>query len=371
MARPTKQTVDYFPHTCNHKQTIFILEERYGNTGYAFWFKLLELLGNTPGHCVVFSTENPAGLEFLAAKTHLATDKALEILGLLAKLQAIDSELWTQHQVVWSQNFVDGIEDAYRDRKIPVPTKPSFPQDKPTCSGVSSARNTSEQGFPAPENHKGNNTKLKEIIGNKTKAVVPAPAAATSPDKEFGEVVQYFENNICGLTAKLGEDIGHYYDLLPTSDKKTWFIQAIDEAVSQNKRRWSYIEAILKRCIDDKTPPGNKQNNGAEGQQIPPPPPPPYVPDHTVNAEVAEEVWNHALKELKGQVAKANYETWLQHTHGVSYKAPEFVVECPSAFAAEWARGRLSSLVTKALLSVTHWTTVKVYFRVKAGSDDS
>ena len=49
MTRPKKQTVDYFPHSCNHKKTIYILEERYGNNGYSFWFKLLEMLGNTEG----------------------------------------------------------------------------------------------------------------------------------------------------------------------------------------------------------------------------------------------------------------------------------------------------------------------------------
>jgi hypothetical protein len=49
MARPTKQTVDYFPHDCHHGQTIYILEKRFGNDGYAFWFNLLELLGSSEG----------------------------------------------------------------------------------------------------------------------------------------------------------------------------------------------------------------------------------------------------------------------------------------------------------------------------------
>ena len=46
MARPRKQTVDYFPHYCKCGRTIFILENRFGNDGYAFWFKLLEILGD-------------------------------------------------------------------------------------------------------------------------------------------------------------------------------------------------------------------------------------------------------------------------------------------------------------------------------------
>ena len=47
MARPAKLTVDYFPHIINQGKTIFIIENNYGNDGYAFWFKLLELLGAT------------------------------------------------------------------------------------------------------------------------------------------------------------------------------------------------------------------------------------------------------------------------------------------------------------------------------------
>ncbi len=50
MARPKKQVVDYFPHVCSQGKTMFILEQKYGNNGYAFWFKLLELLGDAPGH---------------------------------------------------------------------------------------------------------------------------------------------------------------------------------------------------------------------------------------------------------------------------------------------------------------------------------
>ena len=47
MARPKKQTVDYFPHIIKQGKTMTILENRFGNDGYAFWFKLLEILGST------------------------------------------------------------------------------------------------------------------------------------------------------------------------------------------------------------------------------------------------------------------------------------------------------------------------------------
>ena len=49
MSRPRKAVVDYFPHYVNHGKTLFILEQKYGNDGYAFWFKLLEMLGGSDG----------------------------------------------------------------------------------------------------------------------------------------------------------------------------------------------------------------------------------------------------------------------------------------------------------------------------------
>ena len=139
MARPKKQVVDYFPHMCNHKKTIYILEQKYGNNGYAFWFKLLEMLGNTEGHFL--NLNDATTWEFLQAKTHIEESLCTEILDLLSKLEAIDSELWEEEKIVWSQNFVDGITDAYKNRRVEIPVKPSFYRQKPRQSEVSTDEN--------------------------------------------------------------------------------------------------------------------------------------------------------------------------------------------------------------------------------------
>jgi len=118
---------------------MFILEQKYGNDGYAFWFKLLELLGTTEGHFL--HLENSADWEFLQAKTRLYGDKCREILDLLARLDAIDRELWECHWVVWSQNFVNGVAPVYKNRGIEIPSKPSFYARKPSDGGVSTPEN--------------------------------------------------------------------------------------------------------------------------------------------------------------------------------------------------------------------------------------
>lgn len=141
MARPKKHTVDYFPHTCVHGKTLYILEQKYGNDGYAFWFKLLEMLGSSKGHYLDLSEE--ATYVFLQAKTRTNEELCSEMLDLLCKLGAIDIELWKQKKIIWCQNFVDGIADVYKNRRIETPEKPnfSFYKEKPSKDAVSTADN--------------------------------------------------------------------------------------------------------------------------------------------------------------------------------------------------------------------------------------
>ena len=123
MARNRKQTVDYYPHYVDHGKTVYILEERYGNDGYALWFKLLERLGATDGHCIDFN--DGAEWEFFVSKTHAEEDKCTEMMDMLAKLGAIDRELWKK-RYVWCQNFVDGLSVVYQKRHTEIPAKPNF-----------------------------------------------------------------------------------------------------------------------------------------------------------------------------------------------------------------------------------------------------
>jgi len=121
MARPEKKTVDYFPHIIKYGKTITILENRFGNDGYAFWFKLLEILGSTEGHH--YRYEDTTNIEFLLAKTNVNEEKANKILDLLAELGAIDKKLW-EHKIIWSDNFIKNIEDVYKKRSNGLPQKP-------------------------------------------------------------------------------------------------------------------------------------------------------------------------------------------------------------------------------------------------------
>ncbi|MFW9991940.1 MAG: Lin1244/Lin1753 domain-containing protein [Candidatus Odinarchaeota archaeon] len=137
MARPQKQTVDYFPHDANasNGDTITIIEGNFGNDGYAFWFKLLERLSTAENH--VIDCSNGRKWQLIVAKSRFTDEKGLEIMDLLADLGAIDTKLWREHRIIWCQKFVENISDAYKNRRRPVPEKPVITDKNP----ISTANN--------------------------------------------------------------------------------------------------------------------------------------------------------------------------------------------------------------------------------------
>lgn len=115
MAREQRKDVDYFPHDCTHGRKMHIIETKYGNDGYASWFKLLEQLGKANNHYIDISDEMT--LMFLTSVFKIDEEKTMSILTDLAKLDAIDKFLFDEYKVIYSHKFCESIQDAYRNRK--------------------------------------------------------------------------------------------------------------------------------------------------------------------------------------------------------------------------------------------------------------
>ncbi len=122
MARPLKRTVDYFPHFVNAGKTLLILQNEFGNDGYAFWFKLLSLLCKTDG--LLYDYNNPAAWRLLLAETSVSEDIANKVLQLLSDIGAIDPELYLT-KIIWVQNLIDNLGDVFtRRRNGATPERP-------------------------------------------------------------------------------------------------------------------------------------------------------------------------------------------------------------------------------------------------------
>lgn len=122
MARTQKDTVEYFPHYAISGKTLFILESKYKNDGYAFWFKLLEILCQSNGHFINCSDE--VSWQYLLAKTGVSEITGSEILSLLSNLKNIDSELWVKDKIVWCEALIQNIKDVYTKRGRSTPCRP-------------------------------------------------------------------------------------------------------------------------------------------------------------------------------------------------------------------------------------------------------
>ena len=66
----------------------------------------------------------------------------------------------------------------------------------------------------------------------------------------------------------------------------------------------------------------------------------------------ARDIWERALGELQIQVSKANFNTWLSGSQGISYQDNVFVVGAPNIFVAECLSKRFHSLIRKSLTNI-------------------
>lgn len=121
MARPERNNVDYFPYDCKDGKKMYYIEETYGNDGFATFVKLLRELASADNHFLNLNEKST--LMYLAAKCKVSTELLEKIVVDLVELEKFDFELWTACRVIWCQDFVDSIADAYRKRTNECITK--------------------------------------------------------------------------------------------------------------------------------------------------------------------------------------------------------------------------------------------------------
>lgn len=181
MPRPKKATVDYFPHFVMSGKTMFTLEAKYGNDGYAFWFKMLEILGMSEQHFI--DCENPTEWEFLLAKTRLSGEIVNSILELLAKLDAIDGDLW-QDRIIRSRNFIENLSTLYNKRAVNVISNPEVRDlciQKRLKSGITANIYPQRRGEESKGENNNNMAHGENLQEEETPTAAAAPMAQPLP----------------------------------------------------------------------------------------------------------------------------------------------------------------------------------------------
>ncbi|HEX6548935.1 MAG TPA: chromosomal replication initiator protein DnaA [Candidatus Dormibacteraeota bacterium] len=79
-----------------------------------------------------------------------------------------------------------------------------------------------------------------------------------------------------------------------------------------------------------------------------------------------DSIWNAVQEELRFQLAKPSYETWLKNTSLVSAEGTTFRIGVPSKLAKDWLEDRFAGLIQETLQAVTG-SEVEVDFVVSPG----
>lgn len=243
MARPERKTVDYFPHYISDGKKMFYIQQKYGNNGYATWFKILESLASTDNHYLNLNSE--MDVLFLSAKCLIDKDMLISILDDLSILKEIDHFLW-MNKIVYSHKFIESIQDAYTRRLNKCMGYESL------CNELSSFCTTiTLKDYEKKYNNqqsKVNQTKPKEIKENKN---IP-------PLSEFLEYV------------KTIEEFSTKFDSLKFSIQskyESWVENGWNDGHNKEIKNW---KSKIKNTLPHLKPiyQSNNQNNEQRKQQL-------------------------------------------------------------------------------------------------------
>ena len=123
MARKKRKNVDYFPHLAHQKKPLRIINKKYGNDGYAFYFKLRELLAKTDYHN--YDLSNDIDWQDFVSEMDIDEKKAVELIEFMVRLKELDEDMWKNEKRLWSENLNDDLQQVYNKRKS-SPHKYSF-----------------------------------------------------------------------------------------------------------------------------------------------------------------------------------------------------------------------------------------------------
>lgn len=243
MPRLQKDVVDYFPHDANAcaGDTLTVLQSRFGNDGYAVWFKLLEKLASAEGHYL--DCRNPTKWKLFIAKMGVDEITTVGILNLLVEMNAIDKELW-ESKLIWCQNLVNNLSEVYKNRRRGLPQKP-IPTNNNRITTVDIPPELKTPYIPTDKKPittpAGTQSRVEESRVEESRVnniTTPPPPSSSSQQNIF--IV--YEQEIGQLTPSITEE-------LKDAEKEyggELVIDAVKEAVSAGKRNWRYINGILE-----------------------------------------------------------------------------------------------------------------------------
>ena len=119
--RPESKNVDYFPHFTKGDRMLDLIEFRHKTEGYAFVYKLQEMLADAPYHKLSVKTQDEK--DMFEMGIGIKKEVVDDVINILVNNNKIDRELWEKERVIWWQEFVERLSAVWYKRGKRIPTK--------------------------------------------------------------------------------------------------------------------------------------------------------------------------------------------------------------------------------------------------------
>jgi len=172
MARPERQNADYFPFYAKDGRTLFLLESKYNCKGTGFFTNVMRFLTLETHHQV--SLQDETDKMYFFSKCYCDEESGIDMLNIMAKTGKINKELWDK-KVIASQDLLESLTDAYRNRKNNIITMPEIAEKYVSDVGnpVPYAGNPQEPGVSDVDKPQRKGKKRKEKNIKKERFTLP------------------------------------------------------------------------------------------------------------------------------------------------------------------------------------------------------
>ena len=148
-----------YNHIVNDGKVKKLVQNKFGNIGYAGYYKIQERLADTDNHYI--DLRDDLDYEYFIGEIKINEEEITPIIEYLCKLKYLDKKLWSK-KILWSDQFVENIVDAYSKRLGSYPNKPTLDNNNNIINIVSEPINKINDSINTQR-------KGKEIKGNKNK----------------------------------------------------------------------------------------------------------------------------------------------------------------------------------------------------------
>ncbi len=120
MARPERRNADYFPFYAKDGRTLHILEGKYDCKGTGFFTNVMRFLTLQDDHH--FCIQDLSDKMYFFSKCKCDEETGMDMLNIMSKTRKLHTSMWVSHAVIVSQDLLNSLEDAYRQRKNDIIT---------------------------------------------------------------------------------------------------------------------------------------------------------------------------------------------------------------------------------------------------------